>query len=118
MEIFGVVVGEIPGVGAVADDEKLDEAEQRGGVAVARIVLVIDNLLHRPTGADLQTLQLDLHQRQTVHKQNHIVAMETRLGVDAKLVYHLETVFTPIFDVDKLVVQWRPVFAFKIVDVT
>ncbi len=117
-EIFGVVVGKIPGVAAVADDEKLHEAEQCVGVAVARIKLVLDDLLHRPTGADLQTLQLDLHQRQTVHKQNHIISLETRLGVDAKLVYHLETVFTPIFDVDKLVVQWRPVFAFKIVDVT
>ena len=117
-EIFGVIVGEIPGIAAVADDEKLHEAEQRVGVAVARIVLVLDNLLHRPTGADLQTLKLDLHQRQTVDEQNHIVSVEARLGVDAKLVYHLEAVLTPIFDVDKLVVQWRPVFAFKIVDVT
>lgn len=44
----GVVVGEVPGVGAVADDENLDEAEEHARVAVAGVVLVLDDRLHRP----------------------------------------------------------------------
>jgi hypothetical protein len=38
-EVAGVVVGEVVGVGAVADDEKLQEAQQRFAVAIAGIVL-------------------------------------------------------------------------------
>ena len=47
-EVAGVVVGEVPGVAAVADDEELHEAEQRLGVAVAGVVLVVDDLLAWP----------------------------------------------------------------------
>jgi hypothetical protein len=35
---------------AVADDEDLEEAEKRLGVAVAGVVLIIDDLLHGPPG--------------------------------------------------------------------
>jgi len=42
----GVVVGETIGVVAVADDEELEEAEEGIGVAVAWIVLVLDDFLH------------------------------------------------------------------------
>ena len=51
-----VVVGEVPRVRAVADDEELDEAQERLGVAVSGIVLVLDDLFHRPTGADPKRL--------------------------------------------------------------
>jgi len=47
-EMAGVVVGEVPGVGAIADDEELDEAEQRLAVTVAGVGLVVDDLLHGP----------------------------------------------------------------------
>jgi hypothetical protein len=47
-EVAGVVVGEVVGAVAVADDEELHEAEQRLGVAVAGVVLVFDDLLHGP----------------------------------------------------------------------
>ena len=55
-EMAAVVVGEIPGVAAVADDEQLHEAEQRLGVAVAGVVLVVDNLLHGAARADAERL--------------------------------------------------------------
>ena len=38
-EVPRVVVGEVPRVRAVADDEELDEAEKRLGVSVTRVVL-------------------------------------------------------------------------------
>jgi len=53
-EVAGVVVGEVPGLGAVADYEELEEAEKRLGVAVAGVVLVIDDLLHGSARADAE----------------------------------------------------------------
>ena len=55
-EMTGVVVGEIPGVGAIADDEELKEAEERLRVAVAGVVLVINDLLHGLARADAKGL--------------------------------------------------------------
>ena len=49
-EMPRVVVGEVPRVRAVADDEELDEAQERLGVSVTRVVLVVDDLLHRSPG--------------------------------------------------------------------
>ena len=51
-KVFGIVIREVHRICAVADDEKLDEAKQRLGVAVAGVVLVFDDLLHRPPWAD------------------------------------------------------------------
>ncbi len=59
-KMTGVVVGEVIRRVAVADDEKLDEAEERACVAVARIELVIDDLLDRPAWVDAERLQFDL----------------------------------------------------------
>src|SRR5690606_6329294 len=55
-EVAGIVVCEIEGLSAVGDDEELDEAEERAGVAVARIVLVFDDLLHRAARAHAEGL--------------------------------------------------------------
>ena len=107
----GVVVGEIPGVGAVADDEELHEAEQRLGVAVAGVVLVIDDLLHGPARADAERLQLDLHDRHAVDEQDDVVAVVAVVGVDAELVDDLEGVLAPVLDVDQGVVERRAVVA-------
>jgi hypothetical protein len=68
-EVTGVVVGKVPGVREVANDEKLDEAEERTCVAVAGIILVFNDLLHRPAGADAERFQLDLDGRDTVDQQ-------------------------------------------------
>ena len=51
-EVLRVVVGEVPRVRAVADNEELDQTEKRPCVSVAGIVLVLDDLLHGPPGAD------------------------------------------------------------------
>ena len=110
-EVAGVVVGEVAGVGAVADDEELDEAEQRLGVAVAGVVLVIDDLLHGPARADAEGLQLDLHDGHAVDEQDDVVAVVAVVGVDAELVDDLEGVLAPVLDVDEGVVERRAVVA-------
>ncbi len=55
-EVPRVVVGEVPRVRAVADDEELDETQERLGVPVTGVILVVDNLLHRAPGADPKRL--------------------------------------------------------------
>jgi hypothetical protein len=89
-EVAGVVVGEVVGAVAVADDEELDEAEQRLGVAVAGVVLVFDDLLHGAARVDAEGLQLDLHAGHAVDEQDDVVAVVAVVGVDAELVDDLE----------------------------
>ena len=101
---------------AVADDEELEEAEERLGVAVAGVVLVIDDLLHGPARADAERLQLDLHDRHAVDEQDDVVAVVAVVGVDAELVDDLEGVLAPVLDVDEGVVQRRAVVAGEAVD--
>ena len=115
-EVAGVVVGEIPGIGAVADDEELHETEERPGVAVAGVVLVVNDLLHGPAGADAEGFQLDLDAGHAVDEEDDIVALVAVVGVDAELVDHLEGVFAPVLDVDQGVVQRRAIVAGEIVD--
>jgi hypothetical protein len=114
-EVAAVVVGEIPGIAAVADDEELEEAEQGFAVAVAGVVLVVDNLLHGPARADLKGLQLDLHHRHAVDEQDHVKAVMAVVGADAQLVDHPETVLAPVLDVDQGVVERRTVVALEAV---
>ena len=96
---------------AVADDEELDEAEQRARVAVAGVVLVLDDLLHRPAGVDAERLQLDLDDGHAVDEQDDVVAVVAVVGVDAELVDDLEGVLAPVLDVDERVVERRAVVA-------
>ena len=65
-KVTRVVVGKVIRAVAIADDKELDEAEQRLGVAIARIVFVFDDLLHRPARGDAESLQLNLHARHAV----------------------------------------------------
>ena len=110
-EVPRVVAGEVPRVRPVGDDEDLNEAEQRPGVSVARIVPVADDLLHRPPGADPSRLQLDLHDRDAVDQEHDVVAVMAVVRVDAKLVDDLEVVLAPVPDVDEGVVERRAVVA-------
>ncbi|SCZ84437.1 hypothetical protein NSMM_160027 [Nitrosomonas mobilis] len=114
-EVAAVVVGEIPGVAAVADDEQLQEAEQGFAVAVAGCVLIIDDLLHGPARADLQGFQLDLNDGNAVDEQDHIVTVMAVIGADAQLINHLEAVFAPVLEVDQRIVKRRAVITFKTV---
>ena len=71
----GVVVGEVVGGVAVADDIELDEAEERSRVAVAGVVLVLfDDLFDRAAGIDAERLQFDLRNRHAVDEQEDVVA--------------------------------------------
>jgi len=114
-EVTAVVVGEVPGIRAVADDEQLQETQQGFAVAVAGIVLVIDDLLHGPARADGEGFQLDLYHRHTVDEQEHIITMVTVVGVDTQLIDHFETVLAPVLDVDQGVIERRSVIALKAV---
>ena len=62
----GIVIGEIPCIAAVAYNEQLHEAQQSAVVTVARLILVIDDLLHGASGADVQGLKLNLYDRDTI----------------------------------------------------
>ena len=115
-EVLLVVVGEVAGVRPVADNEELHKAEQRLGVAVAGIVLVIDDLLHGPAWRDFEGLQLDLHTGHAIDEDEHIEAVVAVVRVDAELVDDLEGVFAPVLDVDEGVVQRRAVIAREAVD--
>lgn len=53
-EVAAIIVGEVPGIATVADDEQLQEAQQGFGVAIARIVFIIDDLLHGAARANGQ----------------------------------------------------------------
>ena len=110
-EVPRVVVGEVDRVRLVADDEKLDEAEKRSGVSVAGIVLVVDDLLHRPPGADAERLEFDLNDGDTVDQQHDVVTVVAVVRIDAELVDDLEGVLAPVLDVDEGVVERRTVVA-------
>jgi len=110
-EMPGVVVGEVEGTVAVADDEQLHEAEEGFRVSVARIVLVFDDLLHSATGADAEGLQFDLDDRDAVDEEDDVVPMVAVVGVDAELVDDLVVVFAPVLDIDQGVIEGRAVVA-------
>ena len=112
-ELASVVVGEIPSVCAIADDKNLNKAQQRLPVPVARVALVIDNLLHGTAGADRHRLQLDLNGRYTIDQQDHVIAMVAVIGVNSKLIDDLERVLAPVPDVDESVVERRSVVALE-----
>ena len=114
-EMPGVVVGEVVGAVAVADDEQLHEAQQRFTVTVARIVFVFDDLLHGHTRVDAERFELDLRYRNAIDEQNHVVAVVAVVGVDTKLVDHLKSVLAPVLDVDQGEIQRGPVVASKAV---
>lgn len=111
-EMACVIVCEVPRINAIADNEKLDEAKQRFAISAALIVLVLDNLLHRPARADGQSFQLDLDDWNTIDEQDYIVAVMAVVRVDAKLIDDLKAVLAPVTNIHQSVVEWRPVIAF------
>ena len=112
-KVARVVVGEVIGVGAVADDEQLQEAQQGFAVAVARIVFVVNDLLHGSPGVDAYGLEFNLNARHSVDEYEHVIAVVAVVGVDAKLVNYLKGVFAPVLDVDQGVVERCAVVAGK-----
>lgn len=103
-EVPGIVVREIEGAVAIADDEKLKKTEQGLGVAVAGIVLVVDDLLHGPARADAKGLEFDLNDRHTIDEEDNVIPVMAVVGIDAQLVDHLKGVFAPVLNVDQGVV--------------
>ena len=115
-KVAGVVVGKVVAAIAVADNEQLQKAQQGVAVAIATVLLVLDDLLHGPARIDAQGFQFYLHTGHTVDKDQNVVAVVAVLGVDAQLAHHLEVVFAPVLDVHQRVVQRRTVVAGKGVD--
>ena len=58
-----------------------EEAEEGFGVAVAGIVLVIDDLLHGPARVDGEGFELDLDDGHAVDEQDDVVAVVAVVGV-------------------------------------
>ena len=114
-EMPGVVVGEVERLGAVADDEELDEAEEGAGVAVTVVVLVLDNLFHGPSRADAEGLEFDLDDGDAIDEEDDVVAVVTVVGVDPELVEDLEVVLAPIPDVDERVGKRSAIVACEVV---
>ena len=115
-EVAGVVVREVVSAVAIADDEELQEAEECLRVAVAGVVLVIDDLLHGPARLDAEGLQLDLRDGHPIDEEEHVVAVVAVVSVDAELIDDLVGVFAPVADVDESVIQRRTVIAGEGID--
>ena len=56
IEMSPVIVSKIVGVCPVADNEHLYEAEQRISISVTNIILIVNDLLHGTTRADIKCL--------------------------------------------------------------
>lgn len=114
-EVPRVIVREIERLTLVADDEQLKETQDGLGIAVARIVLVLDDLLHGASRAYPEGLQFDLNDRHAVDQENNVIAVVAVVCVDPELVDDLVRVLAPVPDVDEGVVQRRAVIAREVV---
>ena len=99
-EVPRIVVGKVPRFRSVANDEELDEAQQRLGVSVSGVVLVINNLLHCPPRADPKRLQFDLHDGDAIDQEHDVVAVMAAVRIDAELIDDLKVVLAPVRDVN------------------
>ena len=96
-----IVVREIERPIAVADDEQLQKTHDGFCIAIPRVVLVFDDLLHGATRAYAESLQFDLNDRHPVDQENDVIAMMAVVRVDTELVDHLEGILAPVPDVDE-----------------
>ena len=115
-EVAAVVVSEVVGAVAIANDIKLHKAEQRLGVTIAGVALVFDDLLHGSSWIDAEAFELNLHHRHTVDQQDDVKAMVTVVRVDAELVDDLEDVFAPILEVHQRIIERCAVIASEGID--
>ena len=112
-EMLRVVVGEVEGVTAVADNKELHKAQQLVGVTVAGVVFVFDDLPHGAARCEAQGFQFDLYHRHAVDQQDHIIAVMAVGGIDAQLVDDFKVVFAPVADIDQGVLQRCAVVALE-----
>ena len=114
-EMAAVIVGKVPRIAHVADNEKLQKTEQRFAVAIAVVVFILHDLLHGPARADGQRFQLNLHHRDAIDKQYDVITVVAIVCIYAELVNNLKGVLAPIFDIDQCVKERRTVVALKAV---
>ena len=104
-EVPCVVVGEIQRVRTVANDKELNKAQERLGITVSGVTLVLDDLFHRPTRANPKCLELNLDYGDTVDQEHDIIAVMTVVRIDAKLMDDFKSILAPVPDVDEGVVE-------------
>lgn len=108
-----MIIGKIKRISPVADDKKLDKAQQGVGIAVAGIVFILDDLLHSTPGACIQCFELDLHDGHAVDEQDYIISVVAVGGIYPKLVDYFKIIFAPLFNIDKGVLQRCTIFPLK-----
>ena len=94
-----VIIGKVARAALVTDNKQLQKTEQCIGVAIARVVFVINDLLHGFARHDLKRFKLYLHHWQAVYQQNDVITMMAVVGVNTELIDDFKLVFAPIFDV-------------------
>ena len=113
--MFVIVIGKIVGIAFIADNKELHETEQGICKPIPRIIFIIDNLLNCSFGRNLQRLQFNLHNGNTIDKNHHIISMVTIFCVNTELIDHFILVFAPVVCIYKGVLQRRIIIPFKCV---
>jgi hypothetical protein len=112
-EVPIIVVGEIPGIHLIADDEELDKGQEGVAVPVAGLSLVVDDLLHGPARTDGEGLEFDLYHRHAIDEQDDIVAVVAGMGIDAQLIDHFVVILAPIANIDQHIVEGGTIVALE-----
>ncbi len=110
-----MVIGKIPCIALIADNEELYKAEQRIGIAVTWVVFIVDDLLHGTARADIQCFEFNLYNRYAIEQQNNIIAVMAVLRIDAQLIDHLKGIFAPVLDIDQSIVERGAIFTLEAV---
>ena len=108
VEKLPVGVGEILCVHAVGHDENLDVVEQPS----VGVLLVAHDLIDSLADVDSAPLQLDLHEREAVHEDCHVVAVLV-LADDCGLVRDLKDVLRGVVGIEEREVRLCAVVAFE-----
>ena len=108
VEKLPVGVGEILCVHAVGHDENLDVVEQPS----IGVLLVAHDLVDGLADVDSAPLQLDLHEREAVHEDGHVVAVLV-LADDCGLVRDLKDVLRGVVGIEEREVRLCAVVAFE-----
>src|SRR5947209_1748059 len=114
----GIVIGEIPRIRAIANNEQLNKTKQRLPVAISGIALVIHDLLHGTSRANSERFEFNLYGRHSVNKEDHVITVVTIISIYSQLIDDFKTVLAPIPDVHQGKVEWCAVVALKSIALT
>ena len=118
IEVSSIVVSKIIGVCSVADNKHLHEAEQRIGISITYIILIVNYLLHSTTRAYIKRLQFYLNKGQSINQQYDIITMRTITGVHSQLIDDFVVILAPVLDIDQCILKRRTIFTHKRINFT